>query len=337
MALPCCAVLFLVLAATTPCAADGGTTTGCYSIQVGAVPPAKHGTGLTTYRQLRQQGHHSYIYGVKIGGKKWYRIAIGLFDSRAAAAEFGTDFTASTGMEQFVAKAPVRVLPGPDGRAFIVGKSTLWVRDNGENREIFAFDAKPQKRRRLPAPIIAVPSPDGRALVIQYNDALYLADMDRPNALSLMDRRMPGLYRPQPRWSPSAKYVAFLDMLEFEVPTGLWTARADGSGLRCLACNRTGRSAVRWFVWHPTEDRVLFIEAFSHGTVAVGGDLISADMDGTVRPITAIKRGEREEIAGDLTIADGYLNFRRVHFDENFNEKTFTADRIPLDVLQTRQ
>ncbi len=332
----CLTVLFCAVTATPLRAAGGSAATDYFSIQVRAVPPAEHKDGLATYQRLRQQGYQSYIYGVKIRGEKWYRIAIGLFEGRTAAADFGAAFTQATRMDHFVIKAPVRVLPGPDGDAFILGPSTLWISINGVLRELFAYDVNPQNRSRLPAPIVAIPSPDRRTLILQFDFRLYFADMDRPAAISLMDSRMPGIYQPQPRWSPSGRYVAFLDMLEFEVPTGLWIARADGSGLRCLACNRTGRSAVRSFVWHPTEDRVLFIEAFSQGTVAVGGDLLSADMDGIVRPVTAINRGKREEIAGDLTISDGFLNFRRVRFDENYNKKTFIAERLPLDALPPR-
>lgn len=332
----CLAVLFLAVTATPLWAAGSGAAADYYSIQVRAVPPAGRKEGLATYQRLRQQGYQSYIYGAKIRGEKWYRVAVGLFESRTAAADFGAAFTQATGMDNFVIKAPVRVLPGSDGEAFILGPSALWVSINGVRRELFAYDVNPQNRSRLPAPIVAVPSPDRRALILQFDHRLYFADIDRPAAVSLMDRRMPGIYQPQPRWSPSGRYIAFLDMLELEVATGLWIVRADGSGLRCLACNRTGRSAVRWFVWHPTEERVLFIEAFSQGVVAVGGDLLSAETDGTVRPVTAIKRGKREEIAGDLTFSDGFLNFRRVQFDDNYNEKTFTAERLPLDALRIR-
>ena len=111
----------------------------------------------------------------------------------------------------------------------------------------------------------------------------------------------------------------------------------DTKSFRCLACNRDGQSRVRWFVWHPSEDRVLFVEGFSMGTVAVGGGLFEGEMDGTIRTLIAVEPSDYktyEEIAGPLTIQDGFLHFRRVRWlDDNFVETSITDDRLPLDAL----
>ncbi len=113
---------------------------------------------------------------------------------------------------------------------------------------------------------------------------------------------------------------------------------ADGTDLRCLACNRQGQSAVRWFVWHPSEDRVPFVEGSSLGTIPVGGGLFSAETDGTIRTIIpadpSVGWEQYEEIAGPLRIEDGLLHFRRVRWlDDNFVERRITDDRLPIDAL----
>ena len=138
-------------------------------------------------------------------------------------------------------------------------------------------------------------------------------------------------YGPTPHWSPSGRYVAFQDFTEWEVKTSLWVARADGSETRALVDNRPAgnQRAVKDFVWHPTEDRILYVDGFAFGTVAVGGVLRSVDMDGTVSTALA-PVGARQEIAGPLKIEDGYLHYRIVQHDAEYMHKTVTDARTPI-------
>jgi hypothetical protein len=66
------------------------------------------------------------------------------------------------------------------------------------------------------------------------------------------------------------------------------------------------------------------------GTVSVGGPIQSVDMDGTIRTVLNDDKAARQELAGPLRIEDGYLHYRKVQFDENWNERTFTDERVPL-------
>ena len=334
------AILTILLLMLAPAQAQGteapqsaGTP---YSIQVRAVPLAQAEDGMATHRDLRDKGYLVYAYRAEIDGAPWLRIAVGAFRSRGAAAEFGRAFSAAEGIDHFVTAAPVLVLPGAGERDFVVTPSALWVRGGGGAREIFAFAAEAPNRAGLPAAILPELSPGGDAIAFVYDGRFYVATLDGDGALARTEPRAPYVsaeadYLWRPLWSPSGRHVAFLDHALWENTIGLWVAGADGGGLRCLACNRSGESAVRWFVWHPSEDRVLFVEGFAYGSVAVGGDLLSADMDGTVRPVPAAMRGEREEIAGPLTIEDGYLHFQRVRFNAEYTDRTYTADRLPID------
>lgn len=317
-----------------------------YSIQVRAVPLAEQESGMATYRALRDRGYLVYAYRARVDDAPWLRIAVGAFASRGQAAEFGRAFAAAEDADPFVAPAPVRVLPGAGERDFVVTPSALWVRGGDGAREVFAFQAEAPNGADLPAAILPELAPDGRTLAAVYGCRLLVAAIDGDAARAVNDP--PGgpacvsaehelSYGWRPGWSASGRHVAFLDQAFWEYPIGLWVARADGGGLRCLACNRDGQSAVKWFVWHPTEDRILFVEGYAHGTVAVGGGLYSAEMDGTIRTIFAADPGDRatyEEIAGPLRIEDGFLHFRRVRWlDDAFIETSITEDRIPIGAL----
>ncbi len=324
--------------------ADPGSA--LYSVQVRAVPMDQREDGLATMRHLVSRGYLAYSYPAEVNGATWLRVAVGAFASRPAAAEFGRAFAAAEDLDYFVATAPVQVIPAAEflsdrGRELVVTPNALWLRDGTGARRAFDYAAEqPPVPERTAVP--ASMSPAGDAVAFVAGGAIHTAPIDGGPVVTLTGPDHPGVaadpdYLWRPLWSPSGEYVAFLDQAFWEHTIGLWVARADGSDVRCLACNRDGQSAVRWFVWHPSEDRVLFVEGYAHGTVAVGGGLFSAGMDGSVNTLFAAEPGnwrEYEEIAGPLTIADGHLHFRRVRWlDDNFVETSITDDRLPADAL----
>lgn len=312
---------------------------GWYSIQVRAVPLAELDQGMATYRELREKGYLVYAYRAEIDDAPWLRIAVGAFSSRGAAAAFGRLFSTVEEMDHFVTAAPVHVLPSTEGREFVITPSALWVRGTDGARETHAFSDEAPNRADLPTTILPEPSPDGDALAYVYGSYLYIATPEGRAAAEALEPGTPSVsadadYPWRPAWSASGDYVAFLDQPFWEYPIGLWMARADGDGQLCLACNRDGQSAVKWFAWHPSEDRLFFVEGFAYGTIAIGGGLFSAEMDGTVTEVSAVQRGEREEIAGPLRIEDGRLHYRRVRWlDENYETKTIADESIPVSEL----
>lgn len=337
------AILTVLLLMLTPAQAQQAgavPSTTVFSIQVRAVPLAEEEDGMATYRQLMDKGYLAYTYRVEINEEPWLRIAVGAFRSRGAAAEFGRAFSAAESMDHFVAPAPVLILPGAGERDFVVAPSALWVRGGDRAREVFVFATQAPNRAGQPAAILPEMSPNRDAIAFVYDDRLYTATLDGDAALALTQPGAPWVaadtdYSWRPGWSPSGRYIAFLDQAFWEYPIELWVARADGGDLRCLACNRDGQSRVRWFVWHPSEDRLLFVEGYSVGTVAIGGGLYSAEIDGAVRTLIAREPGDYktyEEIAGPLRIEDGFLHFRRVRWlDDNFIDTSITEDRMPID------
>ncbi|MBE9551882.1 MAG: SPOR domain-containing protein [Proteobacteria bacterium] len=305
-----------------------------YSIQVRAVPLTEKADGMATYRALRDKGYLTYIYPAEIDGKPWLRVAVGVFDSDEDAAAFGKFFSTNVGLDHFVARAPVRVTAA-DGGNFVVTPNALWTRQGERVREVFVFDDPPPEGFEAPGRIKLKPSPDGKAVAFQYGDRVYAVGLDNDKAKRVAGGAIFGLehiYGPTPYWSPSGRYIAFHDFLEFEVKTSLWVALADGGALRALVDNRPAESqtALKAFVWHPTEDRILFIEAYAWGTMAEGGDIQSIDMEGTVTTVIAADNQARQQFIGPLRIEDGYLHYRKLEFDAGYDKRTVSNARIPI-------
>jgi len=325
-------ILIAALGRTSSATAAGDTL---YSIQVRAVPMAEKADGMAAWRALRDKGYLAYFYKAEVDGKLWLRVAVGAFESIDEAAAFGESFSAKEQQDHFVARAPVRIT-NADGGDFVVTPSALWTRAGDVVREVFVFDDTPPKGFAAPGGIRLKPSPDSKAVAFQYGARVYavgLAD-EAATQLSAGGRNFgfEHVYGPEPHWSPSGRYVAFHDFLEWEFKTSLWVARADGSELRALVDNRpiASQNAVKSFVWHPVEDRILFVDGYGFGTVSVGGAVRSVDMAGHIETVLDNDRTARQELAGPLRIEDGYLHYRKVQFDANYDKRTITDERAPL-------
>jgi hypothetical protein len=101
--------------------------------------------------------------------------------------------------------------------------------------------------------------------------------------------------------------------------------------LRALVDHRAPGAdrAVKDFVWHPEDDRIFFVDGYAFGTVSVGGVIRSVDMEGKVTTVLE-PDGKRSELAGPMSIQDGYLRYRIVRFDEQFIAKTIEDARLPV-------
>jgi len=296
---------------------------------------AERADGMTTYRALRDKGYLVYTYKAEIEGKPWMRVAVGVFGNIDAAAAFGKSFSAKEKQDHFVAAAPVRITAAVGGY-FVVTPSALWTRAGGRVREVFVFDDPAPRGFAAPRGIGLKPSPDSKAVAFQYGARVYAVGLGDEEANLLTGSGRGGfsdehIYGPEPHWSPSSRYVAFHNFLEFEFNTSLWVARADGSELRKLV--DYAQYAVRGFVWHPTDDRVFFVKSYSMGSVSVGGPIQSVDMDGTIKTVLDQDEEAHQELAGPLEIKDGYLHYRRAQFDDNWVIQTYSDERTPLSDL----
>ncbi len=314
--------------------ADG--TFPAYSIQLRAFPIEERARGLARLDALKDEGYLAYAYELSIDGEDWFHVAIGAFADRQAARAFGDEFTAAQGQRASVVEAPVRVVSGRDGD-FVITPTALWIRDGSGLHEVYAFGAERPFWPVLPRVILARLSPDRTSLSFVYARAVHVASLGTRAVIALTDGRSPavspvGDYPWQPSWSPSGSHVVFLDRAVYNEPIGLWAARGDGSELRCLSCDPDDEQATRWFIWHPTEDRLLFVRTTRRDRV--GGALLSVDMDGTIRPVDAVSLGAFEEVVGPLWIEDGELRFKRLRSsDALYSQHSTTREGLPIDAL----
>ena len=307
-----------------------------YSIQLRAFPIEDRARGLARLDALKDKGYLAYAYELSFDGEDWFYVAIGAFPDREAARAFGDVFAETENLRTSVVEAPVRIVSG-DGGDFVVTPTALWVRDGGGAHEIYAFGAERPYWRELPRVILAKLSPDRASLAFVYARAVHVASLATRETLALTDGRTPmvapvGDYPWQPSWSPSGRHVVFLDRAVYNEPIGLWAARGDGSELRCLACDPDDEQATRWFIWHPSEDRLVIVRTARRDRV--GGALMSVDMDGTIRPVGAISLGEFEEVVGPLRIEDGHLRFKLLRAsDALYSQHSVTQERLPIGAL----
>ncbi|MDH3596096.1 MAG: SPOR domain-containing protein [Rhodospirillales bacterium] len=319
-------------------AAAASSRTPRYSVQVRAVPPVEKADGLATYRALRDKGYLAYVVEAEVAGAKWLRVRVGAFATRQEADSFGRTLSAKEGLDHFVTEAPLKVLHAAGERALLAAPGALWLLEAERDREILDLtDAGDGNGNGLLA-VRPAPSPNGRGVLFVYRDRLYGVDLEAGTARMLaaegeFDAYFHGQRPLRLLWSPSGRYVAFVDFVDFEAPTSLWVVRADGSERLCLIDNRDPRSqsAVKDFIWHPTEDRILFIEGYAFGTVSPGGSIHSLDMDGNRTPVLANRK--QVQFVGPMRTDDNYLHYGKLTFDENFIDATRTEERLPISGL----
>lgn len=307
-----------------------------YSVQLRAFPIEERARGLARLNALKDDGYLAYAYELSFDGEDWFNVAIGAFSDREAARAFGNEFTEAEGERTSVVEAPVRVVAGSGGD-FVVTPTALWIRDRNGPHEVYAFGAERPFWRVLPRVILAKLSPDRTSLAFVYAKAVHVASLRTREVIALTDGRSPmvspvGDYPWQPSWSPSGRHVVFLDRAVYNEPIELWAARGDGSDLRCLSCDPDDEQATRWFIWHPTADRLLFVRTTRRDRV--GGTLMSVSMDGAIQPVDAVSLGEFEEIVGPLWIEDGDLRFKLLRSsDALYSQHSTSQERLPIGAL----
>ncbi len=334
-------IAFLILLVDPAIAAPGSATgqesaESLYSVQLNTP-----GDSVATYRALRDKGYFAYAFLEDADDTYVLGVAIGAFASPGAAAEFGLAFAAAESMDATVIEARVQVIPAAGQREFVVTPNAVWLRSSDQTREIFAAEIQHHERRStLPAEMLAEIAPDGRTLALVYEPDLVIATVDGDADYRLLENGNPYVtenteYPWRPIWSASGNHVAFLGNPGWGNPAAVWVLRLGGDEYPgCLSCDFGNLRAAEWFVWHPSEERVLFIERAGDGAAAGGRRLRSADMGGYVTDIDSIALGKNEEIAGPLRIENGRLHYRHVQWrDGDRTDKTISDASISIDAL----
>ena len=335
-------IAILILLATPMIFAPGSASSQSSAETLYSVQLDNAGDAVATYRALRDKGYFAYAFLEDADDAYRLGVAVGVFASPGAAAEFGLAFAAAEAMDATVIEARVEVIAAAGQREFVVTPSALWLRSADQAREIYTAEIQHHERRSTrPAEMLAEIAPDGRTLALVYEPHLVIATIDGAADHRLLENGYPYVMENaefpwRPIWSASGNHVAFLGNPGWGNPAGVWVLRnGDDEYPGCLSCDFGNLRAAEWFVWHPSEERVLFIEDAGDGAAAGGRRLRSADMDGYVSAIDSIALGENEEVSGPLRIENGRLHYRHVQWrDGDRTEEAISDASISINALQ---
>jgi dipeptidyl aminopeptidase/acylaminoacyl peptidase len=177
-------------------------------------------------------------------------------------------------------------------------------------------------------------SPDGDAIAFYEDYRIVRVALDTGAVRVLREAACEDdLLHSTVRWSPDGRYLAYLDAVEWELPTKLWIMQADGTENRCLIADETRQTKVKSFVWHPYRNRILYVSGPTHGTVSLGGDLCCIDLDGTRRTLVAAELSRGTEVLAEFRVADGLLEYRIAHHSTDGKEPRYSWHKRTLSEL----
>ena len=116
-------------------ASSHGAAEPLYSVQLD-----RAGDAVATYRALRDKGYFAYAFLEDDDDAYGLEVAVGVFASPGAAAEFGLAFATAESMDATLIEARVQVIPASGQRAFVVTPNALWLRSGDQAREIYAAE-----------------------------------------------------------------------------------------------------------------------------------------------------------------------------------------------------
>jgi hypothetical protein len=174
-------------------------------------------------------------------------------------------------------------------------------------------------------------SPNGNEIVFNYEDKISKVNLITRQKIDLVDiDTIPQLMNSLPRWSPSGKYIAFLDLNEWETLTNLYIMKADGTELSCLV-KAEGENRVKSFLWHPTKDLIYYVFGYAYGTIDVGGSLYLVDLMQKKKLLVDNNPEFRTEVYSEFFIKNNFLYYRIAHHDIELMNKYFTKHRIKIE------
>ncbi len=82
------------------------TTTGKYTVQIASF--AKEDEAVKRSEELKAQGYSAFYISAQVGGKTWYRVSVGLFQSPSSAAEFKTELMKKANIQSAIVQKIVQ-------------------------------------------------------------------------------------------------------------------------------------------------------------------------------------------------------------------------------------
>ncbi len=300
-----------------------------YTVQILAAPVENKQAMLSVYESLRDKGRLVYYYPKRVGERQYLRLRAGVFESQDRAREHAETLK-NEGFAPFVAEAEVAVTRFRNEFNVVTTSSGIWLVTDSSARELYA-PAQGLIDRRHTTPQIA---PDGAAIAF-YTAGQIMKVTLRTGDIQILAGTAPeeNLFNSIVQWSPDGRYVAYLDAVEWELPTRLWVMRPDGTERRCLIGDATTQTKVKSFQWHPDRDRIFYVFGPTYGTVSLGGNLCDADLDGAHRTLVEASADSGIEVLPDFRIVDGLLHYRTVQHDPDGSEFQYASGQRAIGEL----
>lgn len=212
----------------------------------------------------------------------------------------------------------------------IVPNSIFLIKEN-KVEELFTVDSLLYPNAFDTESAIPSISPNGNEIVFYSDDKILKVNLVTRQKINLVDSdTIPQLLNSLPSWSPSGKYIAFLDLNEWETLTNLYIIKADGTELFCLV-KAEGENRVKSFLWHPTKDLIYYVFGYAYGATAVGGSLYLADLMQTKKLLVGNNSEARTEVYSEFFIKNNFLHYKIAHHDIELMKKYFTKHRIKIE------
>lgn len=292
-----------------------------YSLQVKALPMTEQDQALQLYETLKQKGYLVYYYVATVNGKEWLRVRVGHFANKEQAKQLGEKLKKAEGIDYFVEPTPLFV-DAKNNVDVITTPSALWLSSKNATKELYPF--KGFNSLDFLENTQAVLSPSGKDLVFYYDHQLIQITVATQASQEWVKD---GLLNSKPTWSADGKYIGYIDYLEWETPSSLCIIKVADRQNTCLVKNNEQtQQAVKSFHWHPQKNLLFFVEGHATGTVSVGGNLYSVNLEGQRKEVAMAKQGNQEEISSEFSIQGNQIHYQVVRFDKDYNKQIGTKN-----------
>jgi WD40 repeat protein len=286
-----------------------------YSIQVASNPDKEVKKTIAVYKDLISRGYFAYGESKELNGQRVQRVKVGLFKTPEEAEEYGRKFKKETGMDFFVSYARVAVDMSKSGIAAVTTPHEIWIYD-GKELDNGIMLIKPDKWESTDA--YAKISPDGKEIAYITNGTIFKFDVKNRKLTRLKKSDTDDLLESDLMWSPDGKYIAYVDLWDFEYPTSLWIMDADGKNDRVLVKNdfKNHRTVGR-FMWNSQKDLIYYIDRETYGTESMNGENIyKVDLAGKREQVLP-EKGIKKRVYNDFRIDKQELYYKYYSYGKN--------------------
>lgn len=288
--------------------------------------------GFELYKTLKQKGYVVYRYFSHQENQGYLlKVQVGLFNKKSDAQKYIRYFYRTEKLNTCLDSLEVYVTEFKNQFKIFTTPNSIWLSKKNIFEEIYSADSlfyNNEFDARSTQPKI---SPDGKEIVFYCCGSIIKVNLHTKKAFNLVnEQQITYLIDSNPKWSPSGKYIAFLDGNEWEYPAKLWIMKNDGSDLCCLVkCEK--ENGVKSFQWHPAKDFIYYVEGYAYGTVSAGGNIYMTDLFSNRKLIAGQNLEMRTEVYVMFFIKGNFLYYKIAHHDEEYMYKHFTEHKIKIE------